>query len=103
MPYSPFNRFSFRRSLRLTLGLFALLFLSPLSANEKSSMDLEVEKNTTSSTGDKSAVLKTITAYCRRLEARLYQWMHALTTPPNVKDGVYYYGCCDNHNGDKYL
>lgn len=32
-----------------------------------------------------------------------YQWMYALTTPPHAKDGVYYYGCRDNHNGDKYI
>lgn len=32
-----------------------------------------------------------------------YQWMYALTTPPNAKEGVYYYGCRDNHTGDKYL
>lgn len=32
-----------------------------------------------------------------------YRWMYALTTPPNTEAGVYYYGCRDNTNGDKYI
>ena len=32
-----------------------------------------------------------------------YRWMFSLTTPPNARQGTYYYGCRANHTGDKYL